>query len=112
AFQFYDNSDDETAFRVSRTSGSSPATQFTVPAHAGHGFVTFNDTGLTPGTTYTYTVAAMVQDVATPANETATVTTPSSGNGLDSTFGNGGKVVDSGKPKAVGVFTQSDGKVV
>jgi hypothetical protein len=55
ALSWTDNSNNETGFRIQR---STNGVTFTVRANVGANVTTYTDTGLTPGTTYYYRVGA------------------------------------------------------
>ena len=71
-----DNAVNEVGFVIQRSTNGRPFTQIaTAPARAGTGSVTYTDTTVAPGTTYTYQVAA-TNAIAVSNYATATVVVP------------------------------------
>jgi hypothetical protein len=68
-----DNSDDEDSFEIQRKTGSG---SFSTIATVGAGVTGYNDTGLTPGTTYTYRVRALKGSLSSGWSNEDSATTP------------------------------------
>ncbi|HYE14113.1 MAG TPA: fibronectin type III domain-containing protein [Pyrinomonadaceae bacterium] len=69
-----DNSDNEGGFRVERCAGAG-CTNFATAGQTGAGATSFGDTGLSPGTTYTYRVVAFNAGGDSAPSNTASATT-------------------------------------